>query len=322
MSDQIYDDYGSGEAPSRFSRVKSVVSTAIGALVAMALLMALGIWFYRLGVRDAQNVPIIRAAAEPAKSRPEDPGGVVTPHQDVESYEVASSEPAQAGAAYIATPAPSPRPEDVAMGELDQGDTQPGTGTQAEAPETFVQSGQDTTGIETDESLPIVADLPLGDEEEQIALAPAQEQAVAETEAEVESEPEPEPVVANGSAFAPSISPLSSPRPANWRDRVEQAVVRDQQSETALAVRAAKSQVQIQLAANPDEGKIRALWQQVSRANSDLLRNRALAVQTTVSGGVTFYRLRVGPFKDGTEARAVCEALKSRGQDCIIARNS
>ena len=89
-----------------------------------------------------------------------------------------------------------------------------------------------------------------------------------------------------------------------------------------LAAAAAKSKVQIQLAADPSEATIRKMWSRIKKANSDILRDRTLAVQTTVSGGTTFYRLRIGPFKDGAEARAVCQALKGRGQDCLVARNS
>jgi cell division protein FtsN len=64
------------------------------------------------------------------------------------------------------------------------------------------------------------------------------------------------------------------------------------------------------------------MWKRIQKANADILRDRTLAIQTTISGGTTFYRLRVGPFKDGSEARAVCQALKGRGQDCLVARNS
>ena len=114
-----FDEFDPSELePSRFSRIRSAISTAIGALVAMALLLTLGVGFYRLGVRDAQNVPIIRAAIEPAKTRPDDPGGMVAPHQDVSSYGVADSAGVQASAAVIAPPPPEPRAEDVAMGAL------------------------------------------------------------------------------------------------------------------------------------------------------------------------------------------------------------
>ena len=64
------------------------------------------------------------------------------------------------------------------------------------------------------------------------------------------------------------------------------------------------------------------MWSAISKANQDVLRGRALAVQSTVSGGTTFYRLRVGPFSNRAEAVSVCRALKARDQDCIVARNS
>ncbi|MEM7061367.1 MAG: hypothetical protein AAF557_27635, partial [Pseudomonadota bacterium] len=105
-------------APSRFARVRGIVSTAIGAVVALSLLLALGVWFYRLGVRDAQNVPIIRASTDPAKVRPEDPGGTTAPHQDVKSYEIAESGQPSAVAALVAPEPAKPSREDVAMAEL------------------------------------------------------------------------------------------------------------------------------------------------------------------------------------------------------------
>ena len=96
----------------------------------------------------------------------------------------------------------------------------------------------------------------------------------------------------------------------------------EEASSENLAAAAAQSKVQIQLAADPSETVVMSMWQAIQRANSDILHDRALAVQTTNSGGTTYYRLRVGPFKDGAEARSVCQALKARGQDCIVARNS
>src|SRR5690606_1652180 len=120
--------------PSRLSRARRVISTVIGACVALALLMAMGTWFYRLGVRDAENVPIIRAAAEPAKIRPEDPGGAVAPHQDITSYRVAESSPAQATAAVVAPAPPEPRREDVPMGTLPAARPQAAVPAESSAP--------------------------------------------------------------------------------------------------------------------------------------------------------------------------------------------
>ena len=367
-----FDEFDPSELePSRFSRIRSAISTAIGALVAMALLLTLGVWFYRLGVRDAQNVPIIRAAIEPAKTRPDDPGGMVAPHQDVSSYGVADSAGVQASAAVIAPPPPEPRAEDVAMGALTPVSDAPVapqkpaatvaanalTGAvddalkdvstedlikQAEeiaAVVRAVQQPDDSTAPEETAAEPAEA-APQQSEEvaqveepeptddpkteatvEQLALAtPATPEDTAAAAAAAEEEPVPE--ITGGSREAPASSPLVLKRPANLLERVKQAGAVEKASASQLSARAAQSAVQIQLAADPSEAVIRAMWAKIRRANDDILHDRALAVGTTISGGTTYYRLRVGPFRDGAEARSVCQALKARGQDCLVARKS
>ncbi|MEM7423421.1 MAG: SPOR domain-containing protein [Pseudomonadota bacterium] len=136
-----------------------------------------------------------------------------------------------------------------------------------------------------------------------------------------QSQPEAPAKILGGTKFAPGLSPVAPRRPADLQTRVAQATRAVREEAVNLSSRAAASRVQIQLAADPSETAVRDIWRRVSRANSDILRDRALAIQSTISGGTTYYRLRVGPFRDGTEARAVCAALKARGQDCIVARN-
>lgn len=347
MQTNSYDEYDPAEdEPSRYSRIRGAVSTAIGALVAMALLLTLGVWFYRLGVRDAQSVPIIRAAVEPAKTRPEDPGGAVAPHQDVTSYGVADSEGVQASAAVIAPPPPEPKAEDIAMGELTAAKEAPVAPVR---PAVSVQADAKLNTVSTDdllnqaeilaaaaraaangeakvaEQLPkieVTAPEPTVEAEE----AEAEKLALADTdtaEPAVQDEAEtPEQAFIGAEPMAPSISPVALKRPSDLRKRVAEASKVEEASAGNLAAAAAQSKVQIQLAADPSEANMRAMWNRVQRANSDILRDRTLAIQSTVSGGTTFYRLRVGPFRDGAEARAVCQALKARGQDCIVARNS
>lgn len=307
MQQDSYDDVdGMAGTPSGFARVKSIISTAIGAIVAMSLLMALGIWFYRLGVRDAQNVPIIRAAAEPAKERPEDPGGLEAPHQDIESYQVASDRPASAAAVVIAPKPPEPSREDEPLGQIaavePPAPQEPAVA--AELPAEPIKPGLELAATGQDA------------EETQVALAP-----VAEQPQTVSDETEPQSAVLGGTKYAPSASPSAPRRPANLVQRTAAAADQDVQRADDLARSAAKSRVQIQLAANPDRNAVRTMWNRIRSTNEDILRGRALAIQTTVSGGTTYYRLRVGPFKDAAEARNVCQALKARGQDCIVARN-
>ena len=325
MQDHTHEDFDpEAERPSRFGRVRSAVSTAIGALVAMALLMALGIWFYRLGVRDAQNVPIIRASLEPEKERPKDPGGMVAPHQEIESYEVAESQPAASAAAVVAAQPPQPKPEDVPMAALQPVEAEPQPAPAAATPE---PAAQETEAVPT--AAETVSSEPASEADQQLALndvteaEPRQPASPTDVEAEATVADADDPAeIVGATVYAPARSPVALPRPANLKARVVAAAQSEEQSQVDLVKAAASSSVQIQLAADPNEAGIRNKWRAIQKANDDLLHNRALAIQTTVSGGTKFYRLRVGPFRNADEARSVCQALKGRGQDCIVARNN
>ncbi|PKP63650.1 MAG: SPOR domain-containing protein, partial [Alphaproteobacteria bacterium HGW-Alphaproteobacteria-8] len=69
---QLYDAYDVGAVDGvRRSRW----SAALGAVVSLAVLGAVVVWAYNLGVRDAADVPVVRAVEGPARMRPDDPGG-------------------------------------------------------------------------------------------------------------------------------------------------------------------------------------------------------------------------------------------------------
>jgi hypothetical protein len=330
IRDYPRDDYDAvAGAPSRLARLRRALSTAVGAAIAVALLVTLGVWLYRLGARDAENVPIIRASADPTKTRPEEPGGAVTPYQEITSYEVAGSVEHPTAAATLAPAPPEPRREDVPMGTLspqpaekpDAAEASPRRAEPVARPAWAAIAPED---IRPDE--PEIAEVP-GAVEVDGGISEADEIAAlvreATLEAAVTPKPDPaEPLPDSGEAGAEEgLAPLPPVRPSDLRARIEASVRSAEESAAELARRAAESPFQIQLAADADEDAVRALWQRVSRANSDILHNRALAVQEAVSGGSTLYRLRVGPFGDAPEARAVCQALKARGQDCVVARN-
>ena len=294
MPDQYYDDeYETDTQPSLVKRAGAAVSTLIGALVAFALLLGLGLWFYRLGVRDAQTVPVIRAAAEPSKQRPVDPGGAVTPHQSVSSYETVEGDaPRAASAALVQAAPPEPRPEDVPMRALVPVKPAP-------KPEPVKPAAPEPVQAETAQV--------------ELAAAPAEPAPLPQSE-------EPK-VFPEATALAPTRSPMAPSRPTDLAKRFAAAKASQQNAGTELAARAAASRDQIQLMANPDADVVRAEWKRIFRANRDILGERALSIQSIQSGGKTMYRLRVGPFRDRSEANTICKALKARGQDCIVARN-
>ena len=156
-------------------------------------------------------------------------------------------------------------------------------------------------------------------------VAAAEPETVPEPEPALVAEPEPEPETESVAGLAPAVSPRARPRPPGLAERATiAAAVATVEAETApdtLARAAAASRIQVQLGAYETPEMTRRMWQSVLGTHGDLLAGRALSVQSTVSGGKTWYRLRVGPFRDGAEARNICAALQARGQDCIVARN-
>ena len=282
MRDEFEDDYYVAEDEPRQGwrgRFAERMSTVLGALLALVVIGGLVYWGYRLGQRDASAVPVIRAALDPAKVRPDDSGGAEIAHQDITSYGAGESEGAPTQFNF-APPMERPAAEDVAMGALPDGE-------EVAAPE--------TTG--------------------ETAGEPGSETGAANDLATAGDGPEAS--VDGGTEQAPEASPVAPARPGDLAQLMA-AARRATTEEAELAARAAASVVQIQLGAFPDKELTRSEWARIYRANDDILAGRALVVQNTISGGRRFFRMRAGPFKDQIEARNVCRALQARGQECLV----
>ena len=76
MRDLYSDDYESVAGDGADRLIPDGVRRLAGAAVFLGLVAALGLWSYRLGTRDAAEVPIIRAMEGPARIEPEEPGGL------------------------------------------------------------------------------------------------------------------------------------------------------------------------------------------------------------------------------------------------------
>lgn len=119
MRDRYEDDYDYDEdvrEPGWFARLGARFSLWSGAILALAIIVGLGVWGYRLTQRDASAIPVIHAALTPAKVQPPEPA-TAAPQQAITSYEAGSR---QSGPPSIAFAPPPERPasEDVAMGRL------------------------------------------------------------------------------------------------------------------------------------------------------------------------------------------------------------
>ncbi len=63
-------------------------------------------------------------------------------------------------------------------------------------------------------------------------------------------------------------------------------------------------------------------WRKAVKKNGDLLSPHSARVVRADLGGDkgVYYRLRIGPFAGGGEAKSLCDRLKARNVDCIVVR--
>lgn len=305
MADVTYPDDSPSPSrrPERKAGAAGILSIAAGTLTAVALVGGGALWTYRLGERDIGALPVLRADRGPIKERPSDPGGSIALHQDVTSYGVVDGAATASAATVIADAPAEPAAEDLPMGQITAPAPSPRPAAAAASSGTPVIAATATIAAPAPDAAPADAEAP-SVEEETAEAAPAP----------------PLPPGVGPDRPAPAYAVAPPPRPSDLRARARAAVAAEAVARDDLAARAAASDVQIQLAADPSETVIRQMWDRLRTRHDALLEDRALAVQTTTSGGVVYYRLRVGPFRDTAEARALCTALKDRGQDCIVVR--
>ena len=307
MRDDVDHDFDlDGADPVPAPPGPGLFSAWTGGLAALAGLAALGGWAWVVTSQDPGDVPVIAAMEREVRVRPEGPETGLTPDRDATVYDAAVATVREEREATLAPPPPRPTAEDVApraiaaaigAGQGGAEDTDPPPGP---APERTVERAPGDDPAAPRDGAP--AEIP-----------PAAEDAAATTG--------PVPPEGTGSTAAPATGPVVAARPVYLARRMRAASKEAIAETVALAKRAAASPWQIQLGAFRDPRVTREQWQLISGDHADLLQGRALAVQETVSGGETFYRLRVGPFSDARAAANLCEALQARGQTCITAEN-
>jgi cell division septation protein DedD len=77
----------------------------------------------------------------------------------------------------------------------------------------------------------------------------------------------------------------------------------------------------VQLISIRSRDRARPAWAKLQKAHPALLGNRELSIQKADLGdrGV-YYRVRAGFFAERASASDFCNALKTRGQDCLVTK--
>lgn len=340
----------SGSEPARRLDAGRIVTLA-GAATSVALILGLGIWGYKLAVRDVRGVPVVRALEGPARIAPEDPGGDFARHTGLAVNAVAAEGVAAAPPEAIAL-APAPvalAPDAVPMGAL--------------APAVLLPAGVPPVADAGPVAAP-AADIAAPDRASPLpapVLVPAAVDPVAAFAGTVGAPPDPldEAPATALLDIAPEIavtatgvvrSPRPPARPSGLGTRIATATpvpmaavqtdAAPAPDPVAAAVAAAVAQAiaapgpardldpatlpsgtrLVQLGAFDDVPTARAEWDAVEARFGPLLAGKDRVIEPAESGGRTFYRLRVAGFTDTADARRFCAALLAEGSACIPAQ--
>lgn len=322
MADADYD-FGGGYSPDRASprhgvrdmqaaaRLQRTINIA-GALTSLALVVGLGVWGYKLAVRDVNGVPVIQAMEGPMRIAPADPGGEIADHQGLAVNDVAE--------AGVAMPPPeklvlAPRPVELAPEDTAGlgGLRTPGL-TEAAAPTGLMRPSADLAlaaapPTESADPTEIAIDAALaealGEAPVEIAADPA-----AELPIELIEEPAPD------GAMAVSIRPKARPGTRSEAAAPAKMATLPAPNEVDPATIAPGTRL-VQFGTYDTADEARAAWSQLQGRFGELMAEKAMVVQPAESGGRTFYRLRAHGFEGEDDARRFCSAIISEHPTCI-----
>lgn len=267
----------------------------LGAAASLALIAGIGMWGYKLVMRDVSGVPVVRALEGPMRVQPDDPGGMPADHQGLAVNAVAAQGTAEAPAERLIL---APRPVDLA--DEDQPPKPLEEIAKAE-PESTPEPGGVSAMVDR-----LIASVLSGSDEQadttvvQAAIRVEQHAdaaAVAET-GTVSLRPRPRPAHLAGDAGTPvpvALDPAVDVDPASVP------------AGTRLA----------QLGAFDSPERARQEWDRLTVKFGDYMEGKSRLVQEANSGGRSFYRLRAMGFDDLSDARRFCSVLVAERADCI-----
>ena len=289
-----------------------------GVATSIALILGLGVWGYKLALRQMHGVPVIHAPEGAARVAPENPGGELAQHQGMAVNTIAAVGEATETTEQLML---APKPVELAPEDIVSDALQASLGTALAGPDVppnalshgVVQPSETMAALrpladQLAEPLPDGAVEPIDDPD----LAPVEAGAVVA----------PDDLIASD---VPGLSTSPRPQPRPVGDAVAEA--------TALAVAAAMAPAAVteidpatlepgtqlaQIGSYETEAQAKLEWDKALSRFGALMDGKARVIQAAESGGRTFYRLRVAGFETRDEAQRFCAALSSGGQ-CVPA---
>ncbi len=280
MQDVFSDEMDGGDSPGGPGRWVALALKWGGAALSLLLVAMIVLWVYRLGVRDAQDIPVIQALDKPARITPDNPGGTVMPNQGLEVNEILGGAAAQNPSETRLAPATLPLGDD---------DTPAVTGPLRDQlfgnlPAEELAQSQTDTSVNPQDEIDTLLRQALGLEE---AAAPA------------------EPAL-------PAIRPRGRPEGLPAVTTVPDAPLGPLDPATLVP-----GTLLLQLGAFNEVTQAERQWDRLVSAHSDLLGDKQYFVQRVEQNGQIFFRLRMAGVADENAQSALCQALKARFVECV-----
>lgn len=318
---------GSRAAPN--GTQAGTIVNIFGAVLSVGLMVGVGVWGYKLLMRDVTGVPVVQAMQGEMRVAPENPGGEIAAHTGLSVNAV----PADGGAAdpedrlVLAPVSTQLQDEDLEVapmaeaGEVAPADPPPETSD----PTPTVADADEVAATAQTPSEPLSA-------EDVLALADQIAAGAAPLTDLAEGEDLPVSVAVNGVDMADFVDPSvpgvsTSMRPQIRPARLVPATAPAPQPAAATeAPQPAAPTLTGDLPAGTklvqlgafDSAEIAAReWTRLSGRFGDFMGDKSRVIQEAQSGGRTFYRLRAQGFADLSDARRFCAALVAEDAPCI-----
>ena len=269
----------------------------IGALISLFLLVGITVWGYQMVMRDVYGIPVVRAAQDPMRIAPLDPGGTPAENQGLSVNAVAGENSSAALADRVVL---APRPfgltaEDTSINELLDASLK--AGRNGAVVNVSSKSIQDLVAQIASANEPLN---PLGG-----ALREASPHQVA-----IELLPK------SLSGLRRSLRPKLRP---GWFQTASlaqnTAAVRDVVDVDPASL--ARDTPLVQLGAFQSAAIAKSEWANISGRFGLIFNAKNRVIERATSGGKVFYRLRASGFADQDATRRFCSALKAENTKCI-----
>ncbi|MEQ6203526.1 SPOR domain-containing protein [Sulfitobacter sp. HNIBRBA2951] len=297
------------------------LTNVAGAVVSLALVVGVGVWGYKLLVRDVSGIPVVRAASGEMRVRPENPGGQLAQHTglSVNTVAVTGADASRTQELRLAPQpidlaeddAPMLIPQEAAVPATPDPVTLPAPEVVQEAAVQNIDAREVAAALESGSVDSLVAQLtdgiaPMEDLDGETVPVPA---SVSTTQAAQ---------LLDGEGLRVSLRP--SLRPKRAARAVPVAASASVSTSSGLDVAAASVPAGtrvVQLGAFDSPEIARSQWTKLSAQFAPFIEGKQRIVMEAKSGGRTFYRLRAMGFDDIGDARRFCSALVAENVDCI-----